>query len=492
VRPSLRPLLGISALVAVACSHRWVGPPPGYTEPGALLAAPDGGGVTAEQAAKARAPSPTSAPELPPATAASGAEPSAAPAFPPGTRSLQVRDQAHVRGEPGDAARYIGKIARGTRVAWKRVVSDVDAAALRSVEERARRRARCPSWVELEPMGWLCSTLLTPSTAEPSGAHLPVVPRGKVAPDDYFHVTANETKVFDKPEDVGAEVVKKLLSTKVMVVGAGTLDVGGTPYMKTDHGLIEAAALAKYWPSDFSGIDLRAHPPAAWPFAWVYAVRGGRAPDVVGEPSQGATRIRKATRRDVVPVLEERDAFVRIGAAEWIERRHLRVAAVAPPPEGVGERDQWIDVDLDEQVLVAYEGKTPVFATLVSTGKNGHATPPGSYRVRAKAATTSMSDDPKIPDRYEVSAVPWAVRFRKGLYIHGVYWHDGFGGVLSHGCVNVSPKDAAFLYDWVAPPVPDGWSEVEVPPGGGALVRIRDRAHAEPPAFDYREEDARQ
>jgi hypothetical protein len=102
-----------------------------------------------------------------------------------------------------------------------------------------------------------------------------------------------------------------------------------------------------------------------------------------------------------------------------------------------------------------------------------------------------MDGDPKIPNRYEVSAVPWAVRFADGFFVHGVYWHDGFGGARSHGCVNVSPKDAAFLFDWIGPRVPDGWSEVEVPDGEGAVVRLRDRKNEDPPPFDYSHEDRR-
>jgi hypothetical protein len=100
-----------------------------------------------------------------------------------------------------------------------------------------------------------------------------------------------------------------------------------------------------------------------------------------------------------------------------------------------------------------------------------------------------MAGHPTVPNRYEGSAVPWAVRFANGLFIHGVYWHDGFGGARSHGCVNVSPKDAKFIYEWVRPEVPDGWSEVEVPGGEGAIVRVHDRAHPDPPPFDYTKEE---
>src|SRR6185312_4025543 len=109
--------------------------------------------------------------------------------------------------------------------------------------------------------------------------------------------------------------------------------------------------------------------------------------------------------------------------------------------------------------------------------------------VRAKAATTPMAGDPSVPNRYEVSGVPWAVRFADGFFIHGVYWHDGFGGPRSHGCVNVAPRDAALIYDWIGPAVPDGWSELEVPYGEGAIVRVRDKRNPDPPVFDYAKEE---
>ncbi len=491
----MKALLGVACTALLACSSRWNRPPPGLSEPG--NPAPGSGAIAAPAGEARPVASPSSAaPAGSPEAAASSrspgapeAPPSVAP-FPEGTRSLRVTDQVHVRTAPDGRSRYIGKLTRGTRVTWKRVLPE--SAETESADTRRRRATACPSWVEIEPMGFVCRSVLAPTPLEPSGDHLPLVQRGKLAPFDYFHVTAIDTNVFETPDAVRGAAPEKQLSTKVMVVGTGTLDVDGTSYTKTDHGLIESSRLARYWPSDFAGHDVRQRPLSEWPFAWVYAPRGGRGPEVRGAPGDGTSRVRRAERRELVRVLEEQDGYVRVGEAQWIERKHLRVASLASPPHGLAGHAAWIDVDLDEQVLVAYEGTQPVFATLVSTGKKGHATPTGLYRVRAKAATTSMAGDPDVPDRYEVSAVPWAIRFRSGLFIHGVYWHDGFGGVLSHGCINVSPKDAAFLYDWIAPAVPPGWSEIEVPANEGAFVRVRDSKHPEPPSFDYTSEDAKQ
>jgi hypothetical protein len=402
--------------------------------------------------------------------------------FPAGTRSLQLREVAHVFELPSERARYIGKIVGGTRVAWRRVVAPDPP----DPKQRSRPE-RCTAWVEIVPRGWLCTSLLVPSPDEPLGMRQPVIRAGRPTPDDYFKVMADDTKAFKSEDDVRADTVDKLVSTKVMLVATGVVHVDETPYMRTDHGLIEADRLARFWPSDFAGIMAKDRSASTFPFGWIFFERWGKKPSVLSSPDPKSAQVRNAIRREIVPISEERDGYVRIGEGEWIDRKYVRIARLSDPPNGVTGTEQWVDVDRDEQVLVAYEGKTPVFSTLVSTGGK-KPTPVGIYRVRAKAATTSMDGDPSVPNRYEVSAVPWAVRFGDGLFIHGVYWHDGFGGPRSHGCVNVSPKDAAFLFDWIGPAMPDGWSEIEVPLGEGAIVRVRDREHPSPPVFEYSNE----
>ena len=41
--------------------------------------------------------------------------------------------------------------------------------------------------------------------------------------------------------------------------------------------------------------------------------------------------------------------------------------------------------------------------------------------------------------------------FHEDYALHGAYWHDGFGYKHSHGCVNLSPKDAKWLFIWSTP-----------------------------------------
>jgi hypothetical protein len=140
---------------------------------------------------------------------------------------------------------------------------------------------------------------------------------------------------------------------------------------------------------------------------------------------------------------------------------------------GGSSDDQWIDVDLGEQVLVAYRGTTPVYVTLVSSGK-GSPTPKGNYPIWAKVASMTMANQDYEDNPYMVEHVPWVMLFQGHNALHGAYWHDQFGKRRSHGCVNLSPKDAARVYALTSPNVPPGWNSLLEHKGDpGTLVRVR-------------------
>jgi hypothetical protein len=140
-------------------------------------------------------------------------------------------------------------------------------------------------------------------------------------------------------------------------------------------------------------------------------------------------------------------------------------------------------VDLDEQVMVAYEGDVAVYATMISGGR-GRSTPTGIHRISKKIARTRM----KAPDvslgRWDMPDVPFSMRFRKYYAVHGVYWHDSFGKPRSQGCVNLSPRDARFVFEWSYPQVPEGWMDAR-DYDGGTPIRLRNRRDPEPAWADY-------
>jgi LysM repeat protein len=108
-----------------------------------------------------------------------------------------------------------------------------------------------------------------------------------------------------------------------------------------------------------------------------------------------------------------------------------------------GER--WIDVNLTTQTLTAYEGDTPVFSAMVSTGLPATPTPMGQFRIWVRF----RYDDMEGPG-YCLPDVPYVMYFYRGYGLHGTYWHENFGTPMSHGCVNLSTSDAEWLYNWAS------------------------------------------
>jgi hypothetical protein len=133
------------------------------------------------------------------------------------------------------------------------------------------------------------------------------------------------------------------------------------------------------------------------------------------------------------------------------------VRPIERPADRIPPDQKWIHVDLAEQTLVAYEGDRPVFATLVSSGKEGYETPKGTFQMDQKFITITMSGDDPVEGFYEVEEVPWTMYYWNSFALHGAYWHDGFGQVRSHGCTNIPPPDARWLYHWSDPQVPGGF-----------------------------------
>ena len=117
------------------------------------------------------------------------------------------------------------------------------------------------------------------------------------------------------------------------------------------------------------------------------------------------------------------------------------------PPIGANER--WVDVNLSLQTLTAFEGKTPVYQTIISSGRPPYYTVTGQFRVYYRLEEQTM-DGRRLGFDYVTPGVPHVQYFYGDFAIHGAYWHDNFGTPVSHGCVNVTPADAEWLYNWMS------------------------------------------
>lgn len=231
-------------------------------------------------------------------------------------------------------------------------------------------------------------------------------------------------------------------------------------------------------PSSFRGVELAKD--EGLPVAFVqhhylqrYALKDGQlVPDGSFDHRQGL-KLTGKSRGGGGTFYETRDGY-------WVTREGARIlpARDSFPSFATGNR-KWIDISIRDQSLVAYVGQRPVYATLVSTGRGGltdpektHATARGTFMVYAKHVSVTMDGDEDKSDSYNLLDVPFVQYFHKGYALHGTYWHDEFGKERSHGCVNLAPVDAAWIFEWTDPPVPPGWHGV-LNKERGTVVHVR-------------------
>jgi lipoprotein-anchoring transpeptidase ErfK/SrfK len=118
----------------------------------------------------------------------------------------------------------------------------------------------------------------------------------------------------------------------------------------------------------------------------------------------------------------------------------------------VAEGERWIRIDLSEQLVIAYEGLEPLRAFVVSTGLPRTPTVTGTFRIRTKVRSQTMTGGSRaLGNYYDLANVEWVQYFYADYSFHGTYWHNNFGQPMSHGCVNMTISDAKWLFDWAGP-----------------------------------------
>jgi hypothetical protein len=160
----------------------------------------------------------------------------------------------------------------------------------------------------------------------------------------------------------------------------------------------------------------------------------------------------------------------------WLSESHTsRLDRVKRLTKWAQDGERWLDVSIANQTLVAYEGTKPVFATLVSTGEAGLADPEttkstvlGEFRIFSKHVTTTMSSE-VVGEEFQLKDIPYVQYFQEGYALHAAYWHDDFGIPRSHGCINLSPEDARWLFSWTEPHVPSTWHGARAADGGSVV-----------------------
>jgi hypothetical protein len=151
-------------------------------------------------------------------------------------------------------------------------------------------------------------------------------------------------------------------------------------------------------------------------------------------------------------------------------------------PDFAAGEQKWLDVSVVTGTLVAYEGRKPVYATLVSVGRDRlgapestAATARGEHSVVGKHITFAGHDPSTWADGIAVYDAPWSIELSSGQALVGAYWHDRFGIEHGPGNLELSPADAAHLFGWTDPPLPDGWHAMNGTAAGQKAVIVNVR-----------------
>lgn len=155
----------------------------------------------------------------------------------------------------------------------------------------------------------------------------------------------------------------------------------------------------------------------------------GLAVDTVALNKEITTRIYSGVKGDEIKIV-----------THVVPMGEVKIFPEAMPGRYSGK---YIDINLSEQTLYAFEGDKEVNHFLVSTGIWSHPTPTGQFYVYDKSRVTRMRGAD-----YDLSGVEWVSWWSGDYSIHGTYWHNNFGHRMSHGCVNASNADAEWIYNW--------------------------------------------
>jgi hypothetical protein len=292
----------------------------------------------------------------------------------------------------------------------------------------------------------------------------------------------------------------KLANPKVRVVPAGSgfswvksfRAAGRTWLVTPELFLVPADRVFPYRETHFRGVALGDG--IDLPLAFV---RGDRAPKLArtaagafeptGEALEGKAVVAlsgeeaRVGKRRFVRAKEPADLWLELGAD---------VTAVARAEKlhpAIGREDRWIEARLMSGTMVAYEGDRPVWATLWSGGLGGvpvkgndpkryATTELGVFEFQWKQRIATMSPDKGAPTVFFFADVPNIQYVHAPLALHVTYWHDRFGNLMSAECLNVSPEDGAWLFDFTLPKLPEGWNAVRGSKTTGPATRIHVKA----------------
>jgi hypothetical protein len=260
----------------------------------------------------------------------------------------------------------------------------------------------------------------------------------------YALVENPRARVYLTPQDAAAGNGNfgYLPETPAYLAYSKVEEVAGKTYYfsPVSYGWMDGADLVLLTPSSFTGILLTR--PVPYRFGWVLedtiSVNAAEVP------------VRDYSRYQLVhevPAVTQKDGFVAVGPDEWLPEEKLAMLSTGLPADAGENTCRFIYANLEEQTLAVYDGCQLVFASLISSGANSW-TFEGRFAVLYKEEYTTITNPAWSTSRYYMQGIPFFMTYADDFGFHAAYWHDKFGSAASHGCINLSPADAHWLFDW--------------------------------------------
>ncbi len=238
--------------------------------------------------------------------------------------------------------------------------------------------------------------------------------------------------------------------------------------MLTDGRFVDASKLERAKSSEFAGVALGGN--VKLPIAFIVK-RGISAWDISGPTLE---RKRRLEYHETLPLTgrfrtSHDEKFWETSEGDWVRHRDATIVRERSQfPDFVNDTRHWLDVSVIAGTAVAYEGKSAVYATLASVGKDrlgedipdARVTERGEFAVVSKHITALNAKTTGFANRVEMHDVPWVLELSSGQLVHASFWHNRFGIEHGPGNLQLSPADARWLWTWATPQVPDGWHAV--------------------------------
>ncbi len=230
----------------------------------------------------------------------------------------------------------------------------------------------------------------------------------------------------------------------------------------------------------FHGVDLKDQ---GLPIAFVlrhevcpYAIANGKAKRLEDD---------EVERRSVIHLTNKFRAIdsVRYEEAEdgnfYRDKDIIKIVKRSKFPDFVKGDTKWIDVSLALQTMTLYEGRKPIYATLVSSGQDvlgdpatSAATVQGTFKIERKSLSSPV-DSKESHDAFDVPSAPYAIEFAPGVSLRSVFWADNAGEARSYHDVALSPIDAKRVFAWAGPEVPQGFRSIVPTDADQVVIYVR-------------------